>query len=241
MCVVGATAIIGAAVVGAAGTAIAGHEAAQATKGATNAAIAQQNKALSEQAQLSAPYRALGQAGIPKLEQLLGLSKGGNPQAALASMPGYQFAKQQGLQGVTNQASAMGLGLSGNTLEGLQKFGTGLADQTYQQEVGNLENVVGMGQAAAAGQAQNVGQAGGNISSALINQGNTMAGIDANTVAGITKSIGGGIDNAVLMNTLQGLGGGGGGGSASLAGVYGPSTTAAAMQEQGLYQIPPVS
>lgn len=205
MCI--AAAIGGAAVVGAAGTAIAGNQAASATRDSTNAAIAQQQQGLNQQAQLSAPYRALGQAAIPTLENLLGLGKGGNAGAlaTLRGTPGYQFAQQQGTQGTVNQASAMGLGLSGNTLQGLSQFNTGLADQTYQQQVGNFENVVGMGQAAAAGQAANIGNAANNISGLISNQGNTLAGINANTIAGITKSIGGGIDNAVLANTLAGL------------------------------------
>jgi hypothetical protein len=117
MCIVGA--IIGAGVIGAAGTAVAGHEAASATKSASGAAISEQERALQQQAALSAPYRALGQAAIPTLSQLLGLGPGGmaGAEKALAATPGYQFARQQGLQGVTNQASAMGLGLSGNTLD----------------------------------------------------------------------------------------------------------------------------
>ena len=205
-----AAAIIGAGVVGAAGTAIAGSEAASATSGATNAAISEQQQALQQQAALSAPYRALGQSAMPQLENLLGLGKQGTAgiEKSLAATPGYQFELSQGLDATKNAASASGLLLSGNTLEGLDKFSTGLADSTYQQQLGNYENVVGMGQAAAAGQAANIGNAAGNISGLVMNQGNTLAGIDANTIAGITKSIGGAADSYVLANTLKGLGGG---------------------------------
>lgn len=237
MCIVGA--IIGGAVIGGVGTAVAGHEAAGATNRATNAAVSQEQAALQQQAALSQPYRALGQAAIPKLESLLGLGKGGTAGAlaTLRNMPGYQFEQQQGTQGTVNQASAMGLGLSGNTLQGLSKFNQGLADTTYQNEVGNLTNTVGMGQAAAAGQAANIGNTASQIGGQLVNQGNTLAGIDANTIAGITKSIGGGMDNYILANTLKGLGGGGGGGGGF---NYGPDMTAGAMADQGLYNIAPV-
>jgi len=261
MCI--AAAIAGAAVIGAAGTAIAGSEAAGATKDASNAAIAEQNKALSEQAQLSAPYRGLGEAAIPTLEGLLGLNPsgstggasgvpavpgqpgrayaggpggprvagpgvmsvgmlpggagpasggapgaglpGGSPEAFLAATPGYQFAKEQGLDATKNAAAASGMLLSGNTLEGLDRFSTGLADQTYQQQIGNFENVVGMGQAAAAGQAANIGNAATNIGNTLINQGNTIAGIDANVAAGITKSVGNAANQYTTYQTLQAL------------------------------------
>lgn len=137
-----------------------------------------------------------------------------------------------------NSAAASGLLNSGNTLEALDRYSSGLADQTYQQEfnnrfntnqqqfdqrfnaygqqVNNLQNVVGLGQAAAAGQAANIGNAASNVSGLLsnqgsslgniaTNQGNTLAGIDANQIAGITKSIGNGVNTGL---TLRNLGGG---------------------------------
>ncbi len=48
--------------------------------------------------------------------------------------PGYQFALQQGLQGVERSAASKGTLLTGGTLKALEGYGTGLADQTY----GNL-------------------------------------------------------------------------------------------------------
>ncbi len=270
-----AAAVVGAAVVGGVATSIAGSEAAGATKDASNAAIAQQQSALQQQGQLSAPYRSFGESAIPTLQSLLGIppasgtnpassnaaSSPGRPQgydpssgftlkpgggigqgipggapsqgmgaiggsglplgggaatapgaadptATLRNMPGYQFAREQGLTAATNRASAMGLGLSGNTLEALTSYGTGLADQTYQQEVNNLENAVGVGQAAAAGQAANIGNAASNIGNTLVNQGNTLAGIDVNRAAGITKSIGNATNNYQTLSGLQDPGGG---------------------------------
>jgi hypothetical protein len=146
----------------------------------------------------------------------------GDPLATLRNMPGYQFQQQQGTQNTVNQASAMGLGLSGNTLEGLSKFNQGLADTSYQSEVNNLMNVTGMGQAAAAGQAQNVGNAANNLSTIATNQGNTLAGIDVNTAAGISKAVGGGVNNYIESNTLANLGGGqyGSGGTMPAGGGY---------------------
>lgn len=318
---------IGAAVVGAAGSVAASNKAASATKSATNASIQQQQQALAQQAQLSAPYRGLGESAIPQLQNLLGLaptpqqplsfeqwsaqnpaatpppapkhhkhglfgggflggllapspsnflkgqidpagavysaykdSKAGAPVASdaqsqyqqyvsdfqkshpaqaqadptttLRNTPGYQFARDQGLQGVTNSATAQGLSLSGNTLEALDKYGTGLADQTYQEAVGNLENVAGLGQAAAAGQAANIGNAARTNSSALINQGNTLAGIGANEIAGITRSIGNAADQYGQYQTLQGLN--------SPAGISGfdPEDSNAAINSQIGYPAP---
>lgn len=213
-------------VIGAAGSVAAGAEAADATKSASNAAISQQQQALQQQSELSQPYRNLGQSAIPQLQGLLGLN-GQDPTAALRATPGYQFQQQQGTQNTLNAASAQGMNLSGNTLEGLSKFNQGLADTTYQQAVGNAQNVVDQGQAAAAGQAANIGNAADNISSNLINQGNTLAGIDANTIAGISKSVGNGANQAITANTLAGLNspGGAGAGWSQDPAAYGYSTT----------------
>ena len=160
-----------------------------------------------------APVNAVQTAGGP-----VSIAAGGGAGAAggvqspvssvvsgLAADPMFQFAQQQGTQSAVNAATAQGLGLSGNTLEALSKFNQGLASETYQQYVGDLMNVVGTGQAAAAGQAANIGNAANNISNTLYNQGQTQAGIDVNTIAGITKSLGGAANQLVENQTLKGL------------------------------------
>ncbi len=208
-----AGAIAGAAVVGAAGSMIAGSEAASATRDASNAAIAQQQAALQQQAQLSAPYRQLGQNAMGAYQNLLGIGANGqvNPQLAeqtLQNMPGYQFQQQQGQQQTLAAAGAMGMGLSGNTLQALSKYNQGLADSTYQQELQNLLAPVQLGQAAAAGQAANVGQAASNIGNIAMNQGQNQANIAIGQMGGITGSINNAMNQYTTMNTLKALQGG---------------------------------
>lgn len=192
--------------VGAVGTAVAGSESASATQNATNANIAQQQSALSQQAALSQPYRDLGSAAIPQYEQLLGIG-GGTPasiQTALAQTPGYQFTQSQGETGILNAASAAG-GVGGNTLAALDTYNTGLASGTYQNEIADIGGAVASGQAAAAGQAQNVGTAAQSIGSALTTQGQTTAGIDANLAAGLTQVAGSTANGLIGANTLAAL------------------------------------
>lgn len=214
-----AAAVIGAGVIGAVGSSIAGSEASSATRDSTNASINAQNAAQQKQQALNAPYAAIGTGAggapgaIDQYQRLLGLGPQGSAgiENTLASTPGYQFAKSQGLQATTNAASAAGLGLSGNTLEGLDRFSTGLADSTYQSALGNAQNAVTIGQNAAAGTGAGILQTGANVGSALVNQGNTLAGIDANTIAGITKSAGNTANGLITANTLAGLQNPGGG------------------------------
>jgi len=187
------------------------NKAASATRDASNAAVKSQEEALAQQKELGAPYTALGQTAITPLEQLLGLTPGSTPgsqQAALANTPGYQFALKQGLQSTQAQANAMGMGLSGNTLAALDQYSTGLADQTYQERVGNLQGVVGIGQAAAAGQAANIGQSAANIGNIQMAQGQTQAGLAVNEAAALSKIGGGAVNQYLTMQTLKGLQGG---------------------------------
>ena len=192
----------------AAGAAVyAGSQAAGATENATGQAVNEQQWAIQQEEALSNPYRSLGQNAIGPYENLLGLGPNGakGELQALQQTPGYQFTQQQGNQATVNQASAMGLGLSGNTLQGLSDFNAGLADQTYQQAVNNDQNAVSIGQNAAAGTGSAIAGGANNISGALINQGNTIAGIDVNEAAGLTKALSGTANQYITANTLAGL------------------------------------
>ena len=205
-----AGAIAGAAVVGAAGSIIAGNQAASATRDASNAAIQQQQAALAQQKELAAPYTGLGQQAMGAYENLLGIGKDGkvNPQLAqqtLQNMPGYQFAQQQGQQQTLAAAGAMGMSLSGNTLAALSRYNQGLADQTYQQELQNLLAPVQIGQAAAAGQAANIGQGAANMGNIMMGQGQNAANIAIGQMGGITGSIGNALNQYTTMNTLKAL------------------------------------
>jgi hypothetical protein len=68
-------------------------------------------------------------------------------QATLETLPGYQFARTQGLKAVQNSAAARGLGVSGAALKGAATFSQGLADQNYNnyftQEQANRQNAYG--------------------------------------------------------------------------------------------------
>jgi len=199
------------AAVGAGATIYAANSASRATNRASNAAIQQQQQALAQQERLAAPYTALGQQAMPAYMSLLGISPDGTQvdpklaQETLRNLPGYQFAQQEGQRGTLQAAGAMGMGLSGNTLAALDRYNTGLADQTYQDELRNLLAPVQLGQAAAAGQAANVGNAASNIGNIQQQQGANLANIGMNRAAGITGAIGQGVNQYVTQNTLQGL------------------------------------
>lgn len=210
-----AAAVIGAGVLAAGATVYASGQAANATTSATNASIQEQKDALAQQAAMSKPYRDLGTNNIQTYQSLL--TGGGGPdasakiQSTLESLPGYQFTRDQGIEA----AKRANPNLSGNQVVAAEQYGSGLADQTYGERLSQLLQPIQLGQAAAAGQAANIGNAAGNISSSLINQGNTIAGIDANETAGLSRLAGNVGNQLITYRTLQGLnnpvGGGTGG------------------------------
>jgi hypothetical protein len=86
--------------------------------------------------------------------------------------PGYQSQFNQGLQAIDRGAAAKGMVTSGNTLNAEQAFGTGLANQSYQQYVANLQPYLGQQTAAAAGVAGVNQNEGSQLNASYGNQGN---------------------------------------------------------------------
>jgi hypothetical protein len=215
-----AAAVIGGAVIGAAGSAIGGSKAASATKKGAATAAQVQREALEQQKELSAPYREAGEGALSQYQSLLGLKPGGmSPDQIIAQTPGYQFQFQQGQKASQNAASASGLALSGNQLQALTNYGQGQASSAYGDYANRLAGLSSLGQAAAAGQAANVGATANNLSNIAENRGQSLANIGIGTTAGITGSIQGAINDYTTMNTLAALnkpvGGGAGSGYAS--------------------------
>lgn len=126
-------------------------------------------------------------------------------QRFLENTPGYQFARDQGMQAVTNRLNAQGLGgVSGAFGKGLARFVTGLADQTYQQQLTNYGNAAGMGQSAA-NQTGTFGQAATTGATNALQGG---AAASAAGTVGATNAISGGITsagNALLTSKILGM------------------------------------
>jgi hypothetical protein len=69
-----------------------------------------------------------------------------NPmQSYLESIPGYQFAKAEGINAIQKSAAARGTLLTGGTLRGITRFATGLADQTYGNQVQRFLSLADIG------------------------------------------------------------------------------------------------
>lgn len=147
-----------------------GQDQAKAAKSAAqlqaDAANTASNNTLAQYQQTRAdlqPYVQTGQLGNEGLAQ--GMRDGSLTRAFnlndFHADPGYQFTKQQGMDGIQSSAAARGSLLSGATLKALDSYNSNLANQQYQQAYSNynadqsnrynrLMNVAELGQNSAA-------------------------------------------------------------------------------------------
>jgi hypothetical protein len=103
---------------------------------------------------------AQGQPGLDKYN-LLTLGRGADIQNALEGTGGYQFNRDQGMQGLLRARAAQGMLGSGNTDTDAMTFMSGLASNTLNQERQALLPYLGMYQQGIGGQAGVLGQQAG--------------------------------------------------------------------------------
>lgn len=239
-------------IIGSNATSNAAKTEANAANNATNAELSMYNQTVArEQPYLSAGNNALtqlmsqlglvggpGNASSPIL-QMLGIGTGPgttgniNP-ATFQGSPGYQYQLQQGTNAVTNANASTGIG--GNALRALQQTGQGLANQNWNQYLGNasgawqqllgqLSGLVAGGQNAAANLGGIGTAVGGQVGGNAIGAGNALGNGMVNSASALAGGINGGINNlntglassipsnATLPYLLQQLFSGSGGGA----------------------------
>lgn len=147
----------------------------------------------------------------------------GAVQSFLENTPGYQFTKQQGIKALTSNLASRGLsgvdtatGLPLGALgKGLSRFVTGLADQTYGNQVDRYMKAIGVGQAAAGTTAQSSGTAASGISNSITQGAQASAsGITGAANAGAAGTIAAGnavgqlassLPNALITDKVLGM------------------------------------
>lgn len=122
------------------------------------------------------PYQYAGEQSLNQLGQALGLWGDFDPNAQIASTPGYQFRMDQGTQALNRAANAGGNLYSGQTGKALVGYGQGLASDYWNNYLNELAGVTGMGQQAAS--------LGSGISSEFAgSRANALLGTQANRAA----------------------------------------------------------
>ena len=203
-----AVAVIGAATIGAVATSSAANSASKAETNAANQANATESAQYQQTRNDLMPYQTAGQSDLTQYNNLIGTGSGGSGamQSTLAQTPGYQFTLSQGLKAAQNSAAARGLGVSGAAYKGATNYAGGLADQTYQNQVGNALTGAQLGENAAAQTGSYGVQIANQIGNNTTSAGNAQA---ASSIAGgnAIGALASSVPNALIYNSL--LGGGG--------------------------------
>lgn len=172
-------AMLGGGALGALGSFLGGNQQAKAQQAAANASNAFASRVWDE----TAPYRDAGTRFLSTYENAV--------NQPFQDTPGYQFALNEGMRAIANQAAARGLLNSGARLRAAGRYATGLADQTYQNWLAALRSGAGLGQTgmqtgiAGAGNAINAaGQFGANAGTA---QGGAFVGAANSLMGGLNQ------------------------------------------------------
>lgn len=216
-----ATAIVGAGVVGAVGTAFAANKAASAQQQAAATAANTQLQMYNQTNQNLAPFRNIGnQASDYVSKNLQSLIAPVNVDTSILNDPNstigqaYNFINTQGQKAVTNSAAARGLGSSGAALKGAATFATGTADQYYNDlfnmgvinqtnAYNRLKGLIDTGENAAAQTGVAATQTGQGIAQTQIGAGNAAAaGINATGTA--LTNVANSVPNAFIASGLYG-------------------------------------
>lgn len=151
------------------------------------------------------PFTQAGQASLGNLSSLLG-NNGANQASMYQESPGYQWQLGQGTQAITNSAAAMGGVNSGNTLKALQSYGQGLANQDFNQWLGNTYNMnmgmANMGQSSAAGTANLGASAANTMGQNTIGAGNAQAAGQVGAANAYGNALGS-IGNLAMYQQMQ--------------------------------------
>lgn len=97
------------------------------------------------------PYVQTGLTANTALQRLIA-----DPNS-VRSLPGYKFAKDEGVNALDRSAASRGMLNSGRQQKDLLRFGTGLADQTYGSQ---LQRLLGLNQQGMGATGAQVGTAG---------------------------------------------------------------------------------
>jgi hypothetical protein len=124
---------------------------------------------------------------------------GGTAYGGFQATPGYQFAFDQGTKAVNALAGARGGLNSGRTLQDLNTFGQGIANQEFNGYLNRLGGLSDQGLSAATLQGQVASNAAANIGNAYGNIGNAQAA----GAVGVGNAISGGINNMIGLYQYQ--------------------------------------
>lgn len=109
--------------------------------------------------------------------------------------PGYDFRMNQGITAMDRSANARGIGMSGGTLQALNRYNQDYASNEYTNYVNRLSALAGIGQSST-NAAANLGATSMNSMSTIMqNQGNARANAYQSSYGAMNNALQGGLSN----------------------------------------------
>lgn len=174
-----AAAVIGGGVLSAGASMFGASSAANAQEDAANKAAQTQLQMYNQTRSDLLPYMDQGRNAFSALGNVMGMGGPGasaNMLAGLRNYPGYQWALEQGNQGLDRTAAAKGLLLSGGQLKDAMGYNQGMADQLFGTYYNQMAGMAQLGENAAA-QTGNAGTSAAQAAgSGYMAAGNAAAG-----------------------------------------------------------------
>jgi hypothetical protein len=196
-------------------TSQASKSAARTQAEASDRAIAAQQAGLESQAAINAPFIDTGTQAMNRLAAMT--EPGGEyyepfSKTDFTQDPGYAFRFKEGMKGLNASAAARGGLISGNALRAATAYGQEMGSQEYtnafnryyaerSNKMDPLKFLTGVGQAAGAGQASNIGAATGNIANLTTGSANATAAGQIGSANAYSNALGQGV-SAYQTNAL---------------------------------------
>ncbi len=203
-----AAAIVGAAVVGAGATLIAGSKAAKAQKQAATQQIDYAERRDEQTRADYAPWREAGSRALSILDRTYGTNGQPGDRSAFETSPGYEFRRDEGLRATDRSFASRGLLNSGAADKARMRYGEGLAASEYGDWWNRTAGLAGVGQAATNSTTQAGMGYAGMANNAIGQAGAARASSYANTGSAINSGINN-VLSAYLYSRNGGFGGGG--------------------------------
>lgn len=109
--------------------------------------------------------------------------------------PGYNFRMDQGITAMDRSANARGVGLSGGTLQALNRYNQDYASNEFGNYVNRLSSLAGIGQSSSNASANLGAGMANNMSSILQNEGNNRANAYQSSYGALNNAVQGGLNN----------------------------------------------
>lgn len=141
------------------------------------------------------PYRETGNQALFALADMYGVprpdgSGGFTAGRGFEGTPGYQFQMQEGLNAIDRSAAARGRLNSGATMRAAQRYGSGLANNEFNNYANRIATLANVGQTATSTGASLGANAASNAGNATISAGNARASGYTNQAGVVNNALG---------------------------------------------------